>query len=116
MKALALAESMGLDAQQARKYLSGCRDVVESRRWVATLKGNTVHIAAQPRGLGGRRLLRECRVTLRRWFDLEPILYAPIKHHNTRAVRFAIAMGFFPYAEDDTYIWLVQTKEKFNGH
>ena len=116
MKAIAVAESMGVDLAHARRYLSECRDVVESKRFVATLKGNTVHVAGKFHGLGGRKLMRDCRETLRLWFALEPILYAPIKHANTRAIRFAMGMGFHPYAEDETYVWLVQTREKFNGH
>lgn len=116
MKAIEVADSLGVDQAHARRYLSECRDVVESKSYVATLKGNTVHIAARVDGLGGRALLRDCRVTLRRWFLLEPLLYAPVRHENHRAIRFVVALGFCPYATDDDYVWLIQSREKFNGH
>jgi len=60
--------------------------------------------------------LRECRGTLYEWFKTAPILYAPVKHGNKRAVRLAKALGFAPYDTTPTHVWLMQTKEHFDGH
>lgn len=116
MNAIEVARALGIPEKAAWGYLQDCEEVVESDQYVATLKGPTVHIAASVKGLGGRRLLRECRGTLRRWFDQQDILYAPVKIGNDKAVRLAIALGFYPYAVTPTYVWLMQTKERFNGH
>ena len=114
MTALEVAEALGVDKTMAQEYLFACQDVVESAQYVATLKGNTVHIAAKVDGLGGRKLLRQCRETLARWFDNEPVLYAPVKPGNDKAVRLAEALGFHQYATTDTHVWLMQTKEHFH--
>lgn len=116
MNAVDVAHSLGIDKEAAEHYMRTCADVIESPQYVATLKGNTVHIAAEVVGLGGRKLLRDCRATLSRWFQQEPELYAPVKHGNARAVRLAEALGFHQYAATDTHVWLMQTRERFNGH
>lgn len=115
MKAMQAALSMGVDPDRAADYLRQCTDIVESSQYVATLRGNTVHIAAQVNGLGGRALLKECRATLTRWFETHPILYAPVRTNNERALPFVEALGFKRYAMDNTHIWLLQTKEQFHA-
>jgi len=115
MKAMQVALSLGVNPDRAADYLRQCTDVVESSQYVATLKGDTVHIAAKVQGLGGRALLRECRDTLTRWFELHPILYAPVKKDNERAIQLGEALGFKRYAVDNTHIWLLQTKEQFHA-
>lgn len=116
MKAIDVADKLGVEKDTAREYLSACESIVESAQYVATLKGNTVHLAAEVSGLGGRKLLRDCRATLSRWFKDQPVLYAPVKHGNHRAVRLAQALGFHQYAATDVHVWLMQTKEQFYGH
>jgi len=116
MKAIEVARSLGISDKAAWGYIQDCEEVVESDQYVATLKGATVHLAVKVKGLGGRRLLRECRGTLRRWFDHHDVLRAPVQSSNVKAIRIAVALGFRPYATTATHVWLIQTKERFNGH
>lgn len=116
MDALSVAEQLGVPPGAAQEYLTTCNDVVESNAYVATLRGNTVHIAVKLDGLGGRKLLKDCRGTLSRWFADKPILFAPVKHGNLRAVRLAQALGFRIYEATSTHVWLVQEKGHFDGH
>ena len=114
MNTLEVAKDMNIDPAYAEKYLLECEDVVESAMYVATLKENTVHIAARVPGLGGRLLLKQCRATLAEWFSCHAVLYAPVKFGNNRAMRLAAVLGFTQYATDATYVWFKQTKEHFN--
>jgi len=115
MTALEVAESMGIDKEVASAYMSGCSDLVECTQFVAMRKGSTVHIAVKVKGLGGRKLLRDCRAVLAQWFDKEPVLHAPVKPGNSKAVRLAEALGFHQYGATTDMVWLMQTKEHFNG-
>jgi hypothetical protein len=114
MTALEVAASMGLTIKQFEDYVNRCSDVVEADHHVAILKGNEVHLAVKLNGLAGRRVLKECRETLARWFALEPFLVAPIRHGNTRAKRIAEALGFTHYANTATHLWMAQSREQFN--
>ena len=116
MNALQTAEALGVSPAEAGAYIQGCDEVVESGQYVATRKGPTVHIAVKMKGLGGRKLLKDCRETLRGWFDKEDTLFAPVKFGNHKAIRIAEALGFHRYSTTDVHVWLVQTKEKFHGH
>jgi hypothetical protein len=115
MTALEVAQQMGLTIKQFEDYTNACRDIVEAPHHVAILKGNEVHLAVKVRGLAGRRVLRECGATLARWFDIEPVLMAPIRHGNARAIRMASALGFSRSHTTDTHLWMRQTKEHFHG-
>lgn len=115
MTAMELAAQLGVPFECAEDYLSECTRVVESSQHVAVLKGNQVHIGAKVTGLGGRKMLLACQETLKQWFDLQPVLYAPIRHGNARAVRLADACGFRLYYTDATYWWMTQTKEQFHA-
>lgn len=114
MRAFDVAMRMGLTIKQFDDYTNACTDIVEADQFVAILKGDEVHLAAGVAGLGGRRLLRECRDVLRRWLDLEPVLVAPVKHGNERAKRIAEALGFRKYGETKIHEWLRLTRENFN--
>lgn len=114
MTALEVARNMGLTARQADEYLRACRDVIERPHHVAILKGNEVHLAVRVKGLAGRRVLRECGATLARWFDVEPVLLAPIRHGNNGAIRMASALGFSPSHTTATHLWMRQTREHFH--
>lgn len=116
MNVIEAAESMGVSVPNAEAYLKKCEDIVESAQYVATLKGNTVHIVANVKGLSGRKLLRDCRATLSCWFGIHSVLFAPIRLGNSRALRLAQALGFHIYTDTDTHIWLLQTKEHFHGN
>lgn len=115
MNAMDVARSLGIPDDEARGYLLTCNDVVESEQYVAVLRKNVAHLAADVKGLGGRKLLRGCRETLRKWFVDNPILFACIKPGNDRAVRLVEALGFTRYDATDTHIWLAQTKEQFDA-
>lgn len=116
MKAIDVAIVLGVAVPDAERYLSECEDVVETEQCVAVLrKGAVVHLAIQMRGLGGRKLLRDCRAILARWFDIYPVLFAPVKHGNEKAIAIATALGFRRYADTVTHVWLRQTREIFNG-
>ena len=113
MTAMEVARKMGIETGQAEAYLASCDEVIESGQFVAILRGNTVHIAAEIHGLGGRSLLRKCRAILRDWFERHSVLYAPIKKDSEHVIPFAERFGFVRYAVDDTHIWMLQTKEQF---
>lgn len=115
MTAQEAAEWLGVDEMRANEYLFSCTRVVESSQHIATLVGNQVHLAIRLDGLGGRKVFRECQKTLAEWFELEPVLFAPIRHGNNGAVRMAEALGFFQYAKTDSHLWLVQSKEQFHA-
>ena len=112
MKAFDVAMKMGLTIKQFEDHSNAFTDVVEAEHFVAALKGNEVHLAIELKGLGGRRVLRECRDVLRRWLDLEPVLVAPVKHGNIKAIRIAEALGFRKYGETSVHAWLSLTRER----
>lgn len=114
MTALEVAADMGLTIKQFEDYTKTCTDIVETENLVAVLKGNQVHLAARIKGLSGRRMLSECQRILARWFALEPVLVAPIKHGNIKAIRVAEALGFRWYAETSGHAWLSLARENFH--
>ena len=88
--------------------LTKADEFVKLSRGVATRKGNVVHLAAFPIGLGGRAVLKECRTVLKRWHARHGTLLAPVTHENTRARRIAEALGFRKYDETETHVWLAK--------
>ncbi len=88
--------------------LTKADEFVKLSRGVATRKGNVVHLAVFPVGLGGRAVLKECRIILDRWHARHGTLLAPVKHDNTRARRIAEALGFRKYDETETHVWLAK--------
>lgn len=114
MTAFEVAMKMGLTIKQFEDYVNTCSDVVEADHFVAALKGNHVHLSAEIKGLGGRKVLKECRAVLAQWFILEPVLLAPVKHGNTRAIRIAESLGFRKYDETSVHEWLCLTRENFH--
>lgn len=115
MTAFELATEMGLTIQQFEDYTNDCDDIVEAEQFVAILRDDEVHLAVKLTGLGGRKLLRDCKSILARWFEDNPVLLAPVKHANVKAIRLAEALGFRVYGETETHVWLVQHKEQFHA-
>lgn len=103
---IARRSNVSLDA--ALSSLAAADEFVKLSRGVATRNGNVVHLAAFPVGLGGRAVLKECRLILDRWHARHGTLLAPIKHDNTRARRIAEALGFRKYDETETHVWLAK--------
>jgi len=104
--AMEVAAALGVDPVTAAKRIVGCDSVIETDRIVAMREGRTCHVAVRCRGLGGRAVLRECRETLQAWLNVEPVLVAPVRHENVRALRLVEALGFRRYSETPQHIWL----------
>ena len=97
------------------KYLAESDDVVETPQVLAVLRGNQTHLQLTIKGLSGRKALRKCREILAKWFEIHPVLIAPVKHVNEKAITIVKALGFVEYASTDTHVWLAQEKEQFYG-
>jgi hypothetical protein len=108
MDVTAIAESMGMDSKQAEAYLMACDEAIISDEFMATRKGNKVHLAIRLHGLGGRMVLSRCREILARWHQDNPVLLAPVRHGNDAAVRVAEALGFRKYGATITHVWLAK--------
>jgi hypothetical protein len=103
---IARRSNVSLDA--VLSSMTAADEFVKLSRGVATRKGNVVHLAAFPIGLGGRAVLNECRAVLKRWHARHGTLLAPVRHENTRARRIAEALGFRKYDETETHVWLAK--------
>jgi hypothetical protein len=103
---LAFADHGKISADAARDYLSHCDAVVALPGGAIVLKADVVHIVARQHGLSGRALVAAVREALLKFHAVQPTLKCPIRHENTRAMRFAEFFGFRPYHPTSTHQWL----------
>lgn len=109
-----LAKMFGKPPEAIELGLLTCNDVIQSEQFVAARQGRICHLAIKLTGLGGRKVMRECRKVLRKWFEAETVLFAPIKHGNDKAIRVVEHLGFKKDYETITHVWMRQTRSEFH--
>jgi hypothetical protein len=108
-----VARIAGTTPAKVADYRLVCDDTADADNFLLVRRGDILHLVADVRGLGGRKMLKGICTALHKWFADTTVLYAPIPLGNARSMRVARAFGFYPYTATESHVWMMQTKDRF---